>query len=544
MPLTVTPHRVFAAAAATLLLATIACSAPAAGPAATSAPAGSAADSGPVTPKVNRLVFATEPPSKEMNETRHNSTPSAWQLMPMYETLIGIDATTGQRTPALATAWSIEPDGIAYRFKLRKGVQFHNNFGEFTANDLIQPWKEILKPNSISGVNVGWRDFLKDIEVVNDYEAIYHLKRPDANFLDYASDQQEGYEIWSKKAFDQSGPPTNLTLPPLADTGPYAFKERAQSQYVRFVRPAFKHWHVTPDFPEFEFRWIKEASTRLAALLSGEVQVATLPQDLELQAEKQGFKTVAGKVPGYRVFAQFYCCQYNDPTNFASGYMQGGGALADVAVRKALSKAVNRDAINKAFFGGKGILLYNNPMEPSRRGWKDEWKNRFQGEYGYDPEAAKQILGTAGYGPSNPVKFTMLITTATGLSAADDIAESLAGYFRNVGVEVTLQNIDSVSFSTQGRAFKLLNNMRVNGTSSNQWVGVTQFGSTLGTRNGAGPELGDVDEILKGLYNTLDEKKIDEIWSRAGDAVFANHKYVPLFWLPTEASVNPKIVGD
>ena len=148
-------------------------------------------------------MIATEPPAKEVNETRNNSTPSAWQLMPMYETLIGIDNNTGQRTPGLATAWKVEPDGMSYRFTLRKGVQFHKGFGEFTANDLRQPWQEILKPDSISGVNVGWRDFLQDIEVVNDYEVIYHLKRPDGNFLTSLSRFRGGMEIFSKADFDR-----------------------------------------------------------------------------------------------------------------------------------------------------------------------------------------------------------------------------------------------------------------------------------------------------------------------------------------------------
>jgi hypothetical protein len=57
------------------------------------------------------------------------------------------------------------------------------------------------------------------------------------------------------------------------------------------------------------------------------------------------------------------------------------------------------------------------------------------------------------------------------------------------------------------------------------------------------PECSPV-EHQPGLYSTLDEDKIDQIWTRAGDAVFNLHKYVPLFWLPTEVTVNPNIVGD
>ena len=259
-----------------------------------------------------------------------------------------LDNTTGKRYPALATEWAIEPDGNGYRFKLRQGVQFHKGMGEFTSKDLVQPWKEILKDDSISGVTEFWRQALQDIQPVNDYEVVFRFKRPDGNFLDYVSDQLGGYEIWSKKNFDQTGPPTNLTMPALAGTGSYQYKERTQGQFVRFEAVPYQHWRHNPEFKEFEFRWIKEASTRIAALLAGEVHMAALPQDLEAQAERAGMKTFAGKVPGYRVFVQFYCCAMKDRNNDQSGWMEPQGPLADTKVRRALAKAVNLNELNKS----------------------------------------------------------------------------------------------------------------------------------------------------------------------------------------------------
>ena len=108
--------------------------------------------------------------------------------------------------------------------------------------------------------------------------------------------------------------------------------------------------------------------------------------------EKQGYKTVTGKVPGFRVFAQFVCCQYKDPKTFDGGYMDPPGALADPQVRKALSKAVNRDELNKAFFAGHGKPIYNYSFNPSWPGWNPDWEKRFQAEYGYDPQAAQALL--------------------------------------------------------------------------------------------------------------------------------------------------------
>ena len=73
-----------------------------------------------VEPKVNRVVIAFPGPSSEGNDSNFDfSSPPSVQLRPMYEYLVGVNATTGAFEPQLATEWSIEPDGLGIRFKLR-----------------------------------------------------------------------------------------------------------------------------------------------------------------------------------------------------------------------------------------------------------------------------------------------------------------------------------------------------------------------------------------------------------------------------------------
>ena len=93
---------------------------------------------GPVVePKVNRVVIAFPGPSSEGNDSNFDfSSPPSVQLRPMYEYLVGVNGTTGAFEPQLATEWKVEPDGLGIRFKLREGIQFHNGWGEFTAQDV------------------------------------------------------------------------------------------------------------------------------------------------------------------------------------------------------------------------------------------------------------------------------------------------------------------------------------------------------------------------------------------------------------------------
>ncbi|MFN0070822.1 MAG: ABC transporter substrate-binding protein [Chloroflexota bacterium] len=403
----------------------------------TAAPAAGKTATAPVQTKVQRLVMSLVPPAQESNELRNMSSPEVWPFRSVYEYPIAVDPQTMKFIPGLATEWSLEPDGMSFRFKIRKGVRFHYDKGELTAKDFVHVYEDIIKPDSTHGQSNYWRTALKSIEVVNDYELIYHLAKPDGQFITAMSESQGGMEIRSKAHYDSV--PEKSIQTTIAGTGPYQVKERAQSQYVRLERVPFQHWRVTPDFPEFEFRYQREASTRLASLLSGEAQIADLPQDLLAQAEKQGFKILKGVFPGVRVFGAFHCCLQQDLKDPAKGWIHPESPLMDVRVRQALNMAVNKDELNRAFFAGKGLPMQVNHFLPSRPGWNPEWERTYQDAYGYNPERAKALLAEAGQ-PN--LRIPIFLQPVSGLSGGEDLAEAIAGYWRAIGVQPTLQSID------------------------------------------------------------------------------------------------------
>ncbi|HEX3245553.1 MAG TPA: ABC transporter substrate-binding protein [Chloroflexota bacterium] len=486
--------------------------------------------------------MAVVPPRQESNDLRMVAQPEVWPLRPMYEHLIGIDPENGKLIPQLATEWSLEPDGTSFRFKLRRGVQFHNGFGEFTAKDVVHTWREISKEDSFHSLAGYWRTTVTDIETVNDYEVVFHLARPDGNFLRTVSEAETGMEMRSKAQYDAQGAPT-MDGQPYAGTGPYQFKERAQGSYIRFARVPYQHWRVTPDFPEFEFRFQKEASTRLASLLAGEVQITNLPEDLLADANRRGFSTVRGKVAGLRAFLSTYCCPLQDPKNPSLGWMYPDSPLMNLTVRKALDKAINRDEINKAFFAGKGEPMYVNHLHPTRLGWNPEWQQRFPDEYGYDPAKARALLAEAGYGQSTPLSTTMLVNPIPEYSGAEDIAESVAGYWRALGVNVELQQIDPGEIRNRARQLRFNNHFEVRGSSSGQFIGITGYHWSFGPRGG-GFEDPAINALMDLISNTIDEQKQDEYWRQMGQILFDGHLEVPLYWLPAEAVMNPSVVAD
>ena len=109
----------------------------------------------------------------------------------------------------------------------------------------------------------------------------------------------------------------------------------------------------------------------------------------------------------------------------------------DLRVRKALNKAIDRDALNKAFFGGKGELIYGfNHVSSAFPGFNPAWKERFPSEYGYDVNVAKQLLADAGHGPSNPLKTSLWINPPSSVASAQDMLEAISGFWRAAGVDV------------------------------------------------------------------------------------------------------------
>jgi peptide/nickel transport system substrate-binding protein len=505
--------------------------APAAKPAATAAPA----EKAPASPAVNRVVMGVVPPFVEGNELRHIDQTDVWQLRPMYEYLIGMDPETGKPIPMLATEWSLE-DGPSYRFKLRRGVQFHGGNGEFTAQDVVFSWKDLTQETSTNGQAPNWRSVVRDIEVVNDYEVVFRLSRPDANFIRAISEAEGAMEMRSSR---DAASLSSITLDtrPVAGTGPYQFKERAQGQYIRFDRVPYQHWRATPDFPEFEFRFMKEPSTRLASLLAGEIHVTTLPQDLLVNAQDRGFPVVRGRVASLRAFGTMLCCFLNDPKDLTKGMQYPESPLMDVRIRKALNKAINRDELNKALFGGKGEPMILNHFHPSRPGWKPEWQSRFQEEYGYDPARARALLAEAGQ-PN--LTTNMLVLPTPAFAGAEDVAEAIGAYWRAVGVNVQLQQIDLAEARTLAQQKRLSNHTQIVGTSAGQLIGMVYNSS----RGWLGPQDPETDPLVSEIYETLDPVKQEALWQKLGDMFFEKHMSIPLFWLPAEAVVNSRVIAD
>ncbi len=527
-----------AAPASTSAPTTAATAAPAA---ATAVPAAATAVPAAMVPVEVRLVTAFETPNLESNETRHAGQTTVWQLKPMYEYLMDSSPDNDALLPGLATEWAVE-DGPQVRFTLREGVQFHGGWGEFTSADVIHSLMNHQREDSLHGEVQYFIDITPEAIANGDYEVTIKLKQNDSNFFAQFSRLQGGMEIISKAHMESAGDPVVLGQDaPIAGTGPYQYLDRTQAQNIVFEKAA-DHWRANPDFQELEIKFINEASTRLAALLTGEVHITNMPEDQLVQAVNDGMEVLRGNVTALRSFAQFRGQYELESNGLSNGYQDTGSPFLDVRVRQALNQAINRDEINTAFFGDKGVVMNVNHLNEGRQGWNPRWATEFDSKYGFDTAAATALLAEAGYNSGNPLEIDVNVAPISRYAGADDIIEIMAGYWRDIGVKVNQYTEDNAIRRTRGRAFEYTREIAMGGTSSNITIGPKVYNTSFNPRGG-GVEIIESSRIMGEFMQTLDPATADGLARQLGDIFFDQFISIPLFWLPAEAVVNPEVVA-
>jgi len=510
-----------------------------AAPAPTAVAAASAPTTAGSTPKITRVIIGNPAPTAEGNNPNIELSPlTAFQIGPTFEYLIGYDPATGDLVPQLAESWSVEPDGISTRFKLRKGVQFHDGWGEFTAADVVFTHGQIIRDDSLHSISRRYK--LATIEVINDHEIVFKLSRANAEALKQISEQVGGLEIESAANFASTGLP-DLTTSPLAGTGAYQFMERIQGQKLVFEAVPYTHWRYTPDFPELEYRWMGEASTRLAALLTEEIHLTQLPEDSIPQAEAEGMRLITGALSGQRVFLGFKG-GYLD-TDSSCGYVHCDSPWLDRNVRQALNRAIDRDELNTAFFGDKGQKMVMNHIPPTASYWNTDWDRDFEANWGYDPDAARALLAESGYDKDNPLEVGVEITTHAQYGQSADVLEIIAGYWDEIGVDAKLLTIDAAANRSNTRAFKYKDHVGFSATASFDIQGWRVYNSHVVPRGGA-LELIETGALIDKLQAEMVPAKQNVLLREIGDLAFGEYMGIYLYWIPAQLVINPEFVSS
>jgi peptide/nickel transport system substrate-binding protein len=274
----------------------------------------------------------------------------------------------------LAESWESSKDLKTWTFKLRKGVEFHQGFGEFTADDIVFSLERAKNKKT----NVYYKSYLPfgKIEALDKYTARIHLKSPQtaSALLPTLLDWQAGM-VMSKKAAEKLG--DKLKSTPIG-TGPYMFKEFIPQEKLVLARND-NYFRGKPGFEQVVFRMLPDASSRTIAFKAGELDI------MDMNREQRAIDQVKG--PGVVIESFGMGSVYNlhmDRTR---------KPLNDLRVRQAVAYAINRDDIVR-FIGGDVAKIIYSVIPADFVGGLDPVPEKLK--YNHDPAKAKKLLADAG----------------------------------------------------------------------------------------------------------------------------------------------------
>jgi peptide/nickel transport system substrate-binding protein len=336
----------------------------------------------------------------------------------IYETLL-TRTPEGELAPGLATELPTQIDDTTWEFKLQEGVTFHN--GEpFNADSVVATVDRMVGLVERGETdNDGFFGTLTGAEAVDETTVRIMTDGPDGVL--------PARMYWLKQIPASAAETPDLSDAPVG-TGPYTFVNRQQGVDIEIAANP-DYWGEPPSVAKVTYQFSDDSATRLAGLKSGQFDVITnlAPQDIG-QAPKSA--SVQGQ---------------EHPVIILDA---DEGITADLNVRKALNLAVDKDAIAENIFGGQATVDAGQLLSPSILGYNDELE-----PYGYDPEEAARLLEEAGASGQS----IELIGEAGRWLKDRELLEAVAGYWREVGLDVQLEILEfgaylDVLFDRENRA--------------------------------------------------------------------------------------------
>ena len=487
--------------------------------------------------KEQRVIMAM-PVLQETNRIWEGPWSLLQQHVPFADTLLRNDPMTGEAGPGLAASWSFNDDFTQWDLELREGVQYHFGYGEFTSADVEWVHSILSSDDSVSTVSPIWRT----VTVVpdGDYKVSFNFQDPYLDGLRLFSRTAGDLYMLSKAQFDADGIEGQDGIDEMpAGTGHYQYLERTPGIGVSYEMAETEHWDgATPDFPEFELKFITEDATRLNVLLAGDAHMANLSRDLQVEAANRGMRIISSQQPTIQT-ASFMMGQY-----FLTGdeSYRENQAFEDIRVREAINRAVNRENIMEFIYKGSGTPVYVFGWTPGHEGWDDKFALEFEDNYGFDQERARELLAEAGYGDGLDLEFPTM--NFSGNPELSQIAEAIQLDLADVGIDISLREMEYTAIRPDLVAKNVYDKLFM---SRNLPIRTTQeavrvFYADEGVLHAA--MYDELEGMYQELKSTVDLAERDEIARRMGNFAFDNYISVPIAQIFYELTVNPEIVAD
>ena len=443
----------------------------------------------------------------------------------VFDKLIDVDHA-GRFVPSLAESWKLL-DPTTWEFKLRKGIVWHDGT-EFTADDAAF---SLDRPKQLTGTPSGYLSFVRSIESMSAPDR--HTLRIKVNTPNNAWFPQDLANVFivQRKACEKAAPQADFDNGrAMIGTGPYRFVRFSRGDRIDYQR-SDTYWggplKVKPQFEKVTLRMLTQDAARMAALLSGDIDVIeNVPaQDLPRMRKNTQFKIIE-QVSWRTLFFQMDQARDQSPyITDRDGKPLPRNPFKDARVRQAINLAINRQAIAERVMEGLGVPS-NNLMCPTCFGYNPALK-----PVAYDPEAAKKLLAEAGY----PNGFGLVLHGPNNRYLNDDqVVQTVAGMLARIGLQTRVETMPlSTYFPRYNKAefsFALVGWGSLPGDSSMRH----QFGTFddkegWGAWNAGRGSYPELDAVLRKARNTPDDAQRAELARDAAALIAKNHQAVFLY---------------
>jgi peptide/nickel transport system substrate-binding protein len=353
----------------------------------------------------------------------------------VYDSLVYYNSQTFRPEPQLATAWKeITPTQV--RFTLRQGVKFSDGT-PFTADDVVFSITRAMAKTSNYQV---YTQGIDKVMKVNDNTVDFMMKGPNPVLLNQLTELRIMSKAWAEK--NKSTDPKDIRTKDetfahrnAMGTGQFMVKEWQPDQKLVMVKNPNYWGKIDSNVTEIVYTPIKSEATRVAALLSGEVDfiLDPSPQDLARMRANPNLKVIDG-VENRTIF--FGMDQFRD--ELPGSNVKGKNPLKDVRVRKALYQAIDSDTLHRVTMRGlsqpTGTLI-----APQVAGWKESLHKRMP----YDQAGAKKLLAEAGYPDGFEVDFACPNNRYIN---DEEICQAVTAMWSRIGVKAKLRTLPLVTY--------------------------------------------------------------------------------------------------
>ncbi|MCG2767370.1 MAG: ABC transporter substrate-binding protein [Anaerolineae bacterium] len=442
----------------------------------------------PVTSRVLRYVAGNEVNTYDPKDQVD------WQsgLFDVYETLTYLDGETGELLPRLAVSWE-QVETTIWRFKLRKGVTFHN--GEpFTAEAVRASFERVVQPDAGNKYYAG---SLLEAKPVDDYTVDIITEEPDPIFPRRAIFLFIAAPGWLQTA---SADEIAITA---VGTGPYKLVEWKKGQYL-LMEANENYWGTPARVPQLKIFPRSESSVRAS-------MVATDEADIAYGITYEDADRVPVAVSASNVRVQGLRLNTKHPV------------LQDVRVRKAMVLAVDVRAIADTIYLGKVAPANAQMVNASAVGWNPDLE-----PYPYDPETAKQLIEEAG---AAGTELTIIGKEGGYFQKDTEQLEAIANMLNAVGLNVKVQLVENTLRRKYLKAGQpdapqsdLLHVQHGNDLMDASHTFIGYYVCDGGSSQFCDPELDAMVEKAKPLTGETRDKALQDAWTYVYD------KYP---WIPT-----------